>query len=610
MKRTLDTSSVDVAELSNRAAMLQSMADGAGACIMLADADRKITYVNPSLRKMLGRYARQLQSKWPHFDPEKLIGQSIDGFHRNPSHQAGIVRDLSRMPMNTEINVAGVEFGLNVSALTDAEGRYIGNSVEWFDQNARANFRRQVTGLYDAVRAGDLEQRLQIDDMEGVWREMGSRFNEILEAFTEPMRRVLESVEELTDAALSGRLDVRADPSRVGEVHRPILEGLNSLIEAFLGPVNEVQAQLSRVAQGDLTAYVESDFAGDHRRLKDAVNQTLDSLNESLREVQTVAEQMASGANQVSAAAQALSNGAVKQATAVEEITVSIGGMTDKTRQNAEGAGEANRLATAAGDLAAAGDRQMQTMMHAMREIDESSQQISKIIRVIDEIAFQTNLLALNAAVEAARAGVHGKGFAVVADEVRSLAARSANAAKETTAMIEGSLTRVAQGTQIARDTSASLARIVESVTQVRGLISDIASASTEQAHGIIQVDAGLREVDQVTQQNTTSAEESATAAEELAMQASRLSDMMQRFTLRRESAPDALPAELSPELLSAFQAFLAQHYAASAPSPKKQASGSKPSAKPAEPAPTRSAAKGAKRDKAGKTSDDEFGRY
>jgi methyl-accepting chemotaxis protein len=567
------------------------------------------------LRKMLQRYAAQLRTKWASFDPEQLVGQSIDVFHRRPAHQAEIVRDMSRMPMTAEINVAGLEFGLNVSALTDAKGRYIGNSVEWFDQNARAQFRREVGGVYAAVRDGNFDRRIDPAGMEGAWLEMAHRINEIADAYTEPMRQVLAAVQEMTDAALQGRLDVRVDPSRVGEAHRPILDGLNQMTEAFLGPVAEVQGQLARVAEGDLTAYVTSEFLGDHARLKEALNHTLDSLNESLGEVQTVAEQMASGANQVSAAAQALSNGAVKQATAVEEISVSIGGMTDKTRENAESAGEANRLATAAGELAAAGDRQMQAMMGAMSAIDESSQQISKIIRVIDEIAFQTNLLALNAAVEAARAGVHGKGFAVVADEVRSLAARSANAAKETTAMIEGSLARVAQGSQIARETSASLARIVDSVARVNGLVSDIAGASTEQAHGIIQVDAGLREVDQVTQQNTTSAEESATAAEELAMQANRLSEMLHRFTLRRERPQEAAPTDIPPELLAAFQAFVAQHYGGAFPGGAKSGAATPPApAKPAkaEAAPQKSAnaPRKSRTETSGKTSDDEFGRY
>jgi methyl-accepting chemotaxis protein len=581
----------------NEAAAMHSMAEGAGACIMIADAERRISYVNPSLRKMLQRYTENLRRKWPDFDPDRLVGQSIDIFHRDPSHQARIVRDQSRMPMSANINVAGLEFELTVSALTDAKGRYIGNAVEWFDQNARAAYRREVQALATAAHEGRLDVRANVAGSEGVWAEMLTRVNEILDAFTEPMTRILEAVRTISDAALEGRLDVRADVTVVGEVHRPILVGLNALIDAFVAPMTEVQEQLGKVSTGDLTAYIRSDFQGDHARLKEALNNTLDSLNQILAEVQTVAEQIASGASEVSASAQDLSGGAVRQASAVEEISASIGTMTEKTRQNAESAGEASRLALSAGELAGAGDRQMQAMMRAMAEIDDSSHNISKIIKVIDEIAFQTNLLALNAAVEAARAGAHGKGFAVVADEVRNLAARSANAAKETTAMIEGSLQKVSQGTQIARDTAVSLSRIVESVNRVNALVADIASASSEQAHGITQIDASLRDVDQVTQTNTTSAEESATAAEELSMQASRLSEMLQRFTLKQPELPELDETVFTPELLAAFQSFLAQHYKGT-PGPAKPAAQA-PKAQPKKPRKEKS-----------KTSDGEFGRY
>jgi len=204
-----------------------------------------------------------------------------------------------------------------------------------------------------------------------------------------------------------------------------------------------------------------------------------------------------------------------------------------QTRHNADSAQQANQLAGAAKGAAEKGSARMGEMVKAMGEINASSQEIAKLITVIDDIAFQTNLLALNAAVEAARAGRHGKGFAVVAEEVRNLAARSAKAAKETSELIESSKSKVGNGTEIANQTAAALLEIVEGVTKAADLVGEIAAASNEQAQGIAQVGQGLSQIDKVTQQNTATAEETASAAEELASQASVLQEQVAQFKLK-----------------------------------------------------------------------------
>jgi methyl-accepting chemotaxis protein len=231
------------------------------------------------------------------------------------------------------------------------------------------------------------------------------------------------------------------------------------------------------------------------------------------------ADQVNDAATQVSSASQQLAEGASEQASSLEETSSALEQMAAMTRTNAENAGQANNLAAQAREAANTGEQTMTKLNDAMAGINESSEQISKIIKVIEEIAFQTNLLALNAAVEAARAGEHGKGFAVVAEEVRNLAQRAADAARETTTLIEGAAGRSREGVTVAEEVGASLGRIVNDVAQVSELISGISQASNEQAQGVDQINTAVGQMDKVTQQNAANAEESASASEQLVAQ-------------------------------------------------------------------------------------------
>ncbi|WP_321372252.1 methyl-accepting chemotaxis protein [uncultured Desulfuromusa sp.] len=304
--------------------------------------------------------------------------------------------------------------------------------------------------------------------------------------------------------------------------------------------------EATQIAKGNLQVQVK--VASEQDIMGKAFQNMVVNLNDVLGEVHRASEQIDSGSVQVSDTAQTLSQGATQSAASLEEISSSMNEIGSQTQQSAENAGAASKLANGAQNAAQDGSERMGEMVAAMTEINVAGQNISKIIKVIDEIAFQTNLLALNAAVEAARAGQHGKGFAVVAEEVRNLAARSAKAAEETAHLIEGSVEKTKNGAEIAEKTSEALGGIVDSITKVTDLVAEIAVASNEQAQGISQINQGLGQIDSAVQQSTATAEESAASAEELSSQSAHLKHMLSRFNLanipqNQSYAPVAIPA-------------------------------------------------------------------
>ncbi|NMA24298.1 MAG: methyl-accepting chemotaxis protein [Clostridiales bacterium] len=294
----------------------------------------------------------------------------------------------------------------------------------------------------------------------------------------------------------------------------------------------EKVADTKQIADGDLTTHIHVKCDGDV--LGAALLDLVHNMHRLVSSIYSAADQVASSSSLVADSSLALSQGATEQASAIQELTASLVEIASQTNLNAKNAETANDLAQKAKSLAATGNEHMKSMLSAMDEINESSANISKIIKVIDDIAFQTNILALNAAVEAARAGQHGKGFAVVAEEVRNLAAKSANAAKETTALIEGSSKKVDAGTKIANDTAEALSLIASQVADAADLVSSIAQASNEQAGAIEQVNSVIQKVSQVVSTNAATSQESAAASEELSSQAARLKETVSLFKLKR----------------------------------------------------------------------------
>ncbi|SHI07125.1 Methyl-accepting chemotaxis protein [Sporobacter termitidis DSM 10068] len=345
--------------------------------------------------------------------------------------------------------------------------------------------------------------------------------------------RPIKALMDASDRLALGDIDVSIEAASQDEIGA-LSSSLRTMIESIAAQVHGVE----QISAGDLTVKIPVRSERDILGIK--LNEMIRKTRETLGNINTATEQVAGGAGQVSNFSLTLSQGATEQAGSIEQLSGTAGEIAEKTRHNAENADEASKLTGRARLNAAESQQHMQNMLSAMDDINASSGSISKIIRVIDDIAFQTNILALNAAVEAARAGQHGKGFAVVADEVRSLASRSAGAARETTELIEGSVRNIEDGTRIARETASSLNRIVEDVAQAAALVGDIAASSNAQAEGIRQINQALQQVSAVVQSNSATSEESAAASEELSAQAEFLKSQVESFRLGGSAAAHA----------------------------------------------------------------------
>lgn len=460
-------------------ARIRQALDTSSTSTMIADPNFNIIYTNRSLNSMMQNAQRDLQEYMGEFDATNLLGQNMDVFHKDPSHQRRVLSELSQTYSN-QVKAGNRTFSIIANPILDHEGKRIGTVVEWADRTAEVAIETEIDNIIDAASGGDFSATLDIANKEGFFLSVSESLNRLLKT---------------TNIAL-------ADVIRV----------------------------FSALASGDLTQKITREYTGEFARLKEDANTTVEKL-------QQVIEEIYEGSSTISRAAQEISSGNVdlsqrteEQASSLEETAASMEQMTrivQSSEQETQAAFSASQGSIA---IAREGNDSVQGITQSMKEISESSEKISNIISVIDEIAFQTNLLALNAAVEAARAGDQGRGFAVVAGEVRQLAQRSASAAKEIKILIQDSVQKVSGGSKLVEASGATLSTIVSEIEKVGEIMDGILTSAKEQSLGIKQVSSAISQMDQITQQNAALVEEATAASENMADQARRLDSVVGFF--------------------------------------------------------------------------------
>ena len=399
-----------------------------------------------------------------------------------------------------------------------------------FNQTAD-EMQKELKNIYNSIEKvlekGDLNYRLDASRHKGHWSELVSNLNQLLESFTLPISEAKTALQEISH----GNLSVKVSGNYKGDF-AIIATEINSTVDTLNTYIGEMGTVLASLANQDMTVSISREFLGDFSEMKSSVNNISKDLNKVLREIDEVSLEMSKGINRMSDINIDLKKGADEQTGALDQLNSLMATMLEKTQKQSESATAADRFAMLSKESADSGNEDMKELLEAMEGINRSSDNIAKIVKVIEDIAFQTNLLALNASVEAARAGEHGKGFAVVAEEVRNLASRSQEAVTETASLIETSIANTKQGSVIADKTAVTLEEIVNRVNEISSIIADVSASSAEQAEVIDSINEFVHRISGVATDNASMTIEGVKVSEKIDEQAGLFRKMVSEFKL------------------------------------------------------------------------------
>jgi methyl-accepting chemotaxis protein len=541
--------------------------EATSAALMMTDAEFTITSMNKAVVDLMANRASDFQHVMADFDPEKLVGVNMDVFHKMPDRIRNLLKNPANLPFRTDIPLGQAFVQLEVNAITNEDGGFQGLVVEWMDVT---DLRRNEAVL-DAIETGQVKAEFTLD---GALTRGNDNFTRTCSTALHDRFKMTEHVTRWQKNALDGETacasvnageiaqgtfqlacrdnpailsggfypirDRNDQPSAILFIGSDVTEAEKSLAAAEVARQEVEKAQqrvvdalrvgLNAISSGDLTARLDQVFSEDYEQLRSDFNASLENLTNAMRDIAGETASMRGESAEIVKAADEMARRTEKQAMTLQETAASLDELTSNVASTAEGAARANRVVADARRSAESSGEVVDKAEAAMAEIANSSQQVVKVISVIDDIAFQTNLLALNAGVEAARAGEAGRGFAVVATEVRALAQRCSNAAAEINTLISASGQHVSHGVGLVGQTGEALKSIVTSITDISDYIGEIAQAGDEQSKALAQINGAVNQIDHVTQQNAAMFEDTTSASHGLAQRASSLAQTSGHF--------------------------------------------------------------------------------